>query len=254
MSDSYRTEAFARAYYFKPNQQNRDRLVFATEPVLRSIISKVRVPGDYARPKELYQVGVIAVLQALDLFDPNTGVRFVTFAYSRIRGEIIDYLRRLDPLPRRRRVKVARARHAFDKMAQLTGSEPSETAVAQAMGVEVSEYRTIEVDSTRRHLSYLFDERGQEEGMRLVDMVADESAVELFHSLEWSDICFYLDELANDFTARERMILELNYGEELTLAEIGLLLGVSEARVSQLRKAILGKLGRRIEGELKTAA
>jgi RNA polymerase sigma factor for flagellar operon FliA len=255
MSESFGAERFACAYYHDRSQGHRDQVVFASEPIIRSIISKTRLPGDdFARPEELFQVGVIAVLQALDQFDPHTGVRFVTFAYPRIRGEIIDYLRRLDPLPRRRRVKVAKARHAFDQMAQSMGSDPTETMVAEAMGVGIEEYRTIEGDSVRRQMAYLFDERGEEWGMCLVDTMPDENADDPFRNMEWSDIRTYLDALSFCLTERERSIVELNYGEDLTLAEIGMLLGISEARVSQLRKGILSKLGRRIESTLRTAA
>ena len=255
MSELIGAERHALAYSSNKTQENRDRLVFAAEPVIRSIISKIRTPGDdLSKPDELYQVGVIAVLQALDQFDPSTGVRFVTFAYPRIRGEIVDFLRRLDPLPRRRRVKVAHARSTFDRVAQQTGNAPSESEVADAMGVQVSAYRVIQSDSARRQVTYLFDNGGEEEGLRLVDVVADETAISQFESMEWEDIRSYLDQLATLLSERDRTIIELNYGEELTLAEIGLLLGISEARVSQLRKTILNKLAAVIEPALKTAA
>ncbi|NQV71839.1 sigma-70 family RNA polymerase sigma factor [bacterium] len=255
MSELEGAEHFATAYYTHKTQENRDRLVFATEPVLRSIISKIRTPGDdLARPEELYQVGVIAVLQALDQYDPSTGVRFVTFAYPRIRGEIVDYLRRLDPLPRRRRVKVAHARYTFDRLAQQMGGEPTESDIATAMGVDVPAYRVIKSDTVRRQMDYLFDDRGEEEGLRLVDLMPDSTAVARFESMEWQDIRTYLDNLSMTLSERDRTIIELNYGEDLTLSEIGMLLGVSEARVSQLRKSILSKLARCVEPSLRTAA
>lgn len=260
MSESFGAEHYASAYYASANhttkaQEHRDNLVFAMEPVVKSIISRISVPGDdLARPEELYQVGVLAVLQALDQFNPATGVRFVTFAFPRIRGEVVDFLRRLDPLPRRRRVKVAHARHSFDRVAQQLGAVPSESAVAEVMGITVSAYRSIEVDAGRRQMSYLFDSRDEEEGLRLVDMLEDHSATDPFENMEWEDIKRYLDGISSTLSDRDRTILELNYGEDLTLSEIGTILGVSEARVSQLRKTILVKLNHMVERTLRPAA
>lgn len=256
MSEINGAELYAKAYSEERTQENRDRLVFASEPIIRSIISKIRVPGDdLARPDELFQVGVIAVLQALDLYNPATGVQFITFAYPRIRGEIVDYLRRLDPLPRRRRAKVARAREAFDTVSQMIGAIPCEEQIAVQMGVGVAEYRTIESDASRRHMSYLFDAYSEEEeGLRLVDTVADQYASDLFNSMEWEDIRLYLNVLSDELSERDRTIVELNYGEDLTLSEIGLILGISEARVSQLRKSILTRMAAKVEPALRTAA
>ena len=181
-------------------------------------------------------------------------MRFVTYAYPRIRGEIVDYLRRLDPLPRRRRVKVAHARHTFDRLAQRLGGEPTESDIATAMGVDVPAYRVIKSDTTRRQMDYLFDDKGEEEGLRLVDLVQDTTAVDRFESMEWQDISAYLNTISMKLSERDRTIIELNYGEDLTLSEIGILLGISEARVSQIRKSILSKMARYVEPSLRRAA
>ncbi len=256
MSASLGAEHYAVAHSEHRTQENRDRLVFASEPVIRSIISKIRVPGDdLAHPDELFQVGVIAVLQALDAYNPETGVQFITFAYPRIRGEIVDYLRRLDPLPRRRRAKVARAREAFDSLSQVIGGTPCESQIAGQMGVGIAELRIIESDANRRHMSYLYDAYSDEdEGLRLVDTVADQNALDQFDAMDWDDIYQYLDLLSAELSQRDRTIIELNYGEDLTLSEIGQLLGISEARVSQLRKSILSRMASKIEPTLRTAA
>ena len=255
MSSSNRAEQHARAYHTERTQENRDQVVFAAEPVIRSIISRMTLPGDdLARPEDLFHMGVCAVLQSLDQYDPSNGVQFITFAYPRIRGEIVDYLRRLDPLPRRRRIKVAAARHASDRMAQVAGCIPSATAVANELGIEERELRVIELDATRRNMSYLFDSHREGEGLRLVECLEDKTATDRMDEMETSDIRRYLDACVSDFPERDRVILDLYFREDMTLSEIGQLLGLSEARVSQLRRAALNKLVGMVEENLRTAA
>jgi len=255
MSELQGAERWAVAFHAQPCQENRDAVVFATEPVIRSIISKISRPGDVlAQADELFNVGVIATLQALDQFDPSINRRFITFAYPRIRGEIIDFLRRLDPLPRRRRAKVARERETRERLSQRTGDSPSEPELAHEMQVSVGELRVIRMDAMRRFQDSLDEVHDQESGLRLVDVVPDAVAGEAFERMDWEDIRRHLDRCARVLDDRDRTILELYFGEELTLSEIGALLGVSEARISQLRRHALERMAGAVEPELQTAA
>ena len=248
-------ERWAVAYHTYPSQEHRDAVVYSTEPIIRSIISKITLPSDtLAQPDELFNIGVIATLQALDQFDPAINRRFITFAYPRIRGEIIDYLRRLDPLPRRRRAKVARERQATERLAQVHGAEPNEAAVAQNLDVSVADLRVIRCDAGRRFRDSLDEIRDEEQGLRLVDMMSDETAEDAFKAREWADVREHLLACTEGLDERDRVILDLYFGEDLTLSDIGALLGVSEARVSQLRRAALDHLARFVEPELRTAA
>lgn len=255
METLHGADHWAIVYHEQPCQSHRDAVVFAIEPIIRSIISKISRPGDdLAQPDELFSVGVVAALQALDQFDPAINLRFITFAYPRIRGEIIDFLRRLDPLPRRRRAKVAHERDTTQRLAQLNGDEPSEVEVAEAMHVTVSDLRVIRCDASRRYVDSLDVVRDEEHGLRLVDMIEDVDAREGFEHHDWEDIRAHLDMCSGSLDDRDRTILELYFGESLTLAEIGSLLSISEARVSQLRRGALDRLARAVEPSLRWAA
>jgi len=197
---------------------------------------------------------VIAVLQSLDQFDPAINQRFITFAYPRIRGEMIDYLRRLDPLPRRRRAKVARVREAGDRLAQSLGETPAERQLAENMGITEHDLRVIQCDGSRRHRSSLDEVLDTDGGLTLVDLTEDKTALESFEAMEWKDVRMHLETCADALTDRDRTILELYFGEGLTLSDIGAFLGISEARVSQLRKAALGRLQNSVDPVLRTAA
>lgn len=247
-------DQLALEYTEHPTQQNRDRVCLATEALVRSIIGRVNRPSDdLADPDELYQVGMLAVLQSLDKYDPSEGVRFSSFAYVRIRGAIIDYIRHLDPLPRSRRVKVARVRRATDTVSQRLGGVPSEHDVAMELGVTPTEVRKIRSFSTVRHMESLSTPRTPG-GLRLLDCMTDDSAGDRQDSMEWEDVGRYLSSLAHILSPRERLILELYYVEDLTLAEIGDFLGISEARVSQIRKKTLETLRAHVDQELQNAA
>lgn len=255
MSQLQGAERWAVAFHARPCQQHRDAVVFATEPIIRSILSKISLPADaLANPEELFNVGVIATLQALDQFDPTINRRFITFAYPRIRGEIIDFLRRLDPLPRRRRAKVAHERQTREQLCQTHGHQPCEVHVAEAMKVSLPELRVIRMDATRRFQESLDAVHDEESGLRLVDIVEDHEASEAFEKMDWADIRRHLDRCTRTLDERDRMILELYFGEDLTLSEIGTLLGVSEARISQLRRAALKRMAAAVESDLRTAA
>ena len=244
----------ALEYCQDPTQANRDRVCLATEALVRSIIGRINRPNDeMADPDELYQVGILAVLQSLDKYDPTEGVRFSSFAYVRIRGAIIDYIRHLDPLPRNRRVKVARLRRAADTVSQRMGDMATEEDVALELGMTPAEVRKINSFTALRHPESLTTPRTPG-GMRLLDCMTDDSAGERLRSMEWSDVGRHISSLAHMLSERERLILELYYVEELTLAEIGGLLGVSEARISQIRKKSLETLRANVDQELQNAA
>ncbi|MEQ9105133.1 MAG: sigma-70 family RNA polymerase sigma factor [Rhodothermales bacterium] len=246
-------EECALAFVAEPVQAHRDRVVAAMEPVIRSIIAKLPLPSDVlAQASELVQVGVIATLQALDQFDPTTGTRFVTYAYARIRGEIVDHLRRLDPLPRRRRAKVAAARHAEDLLAQRLGDEPGMAPVAASMGISIDQLDGIRHDAWRRH-GISLDAQDDEE-CRLLELVPDPSGQEGYAVYEWSDVRAHLEQAQARLSERERTILELYFNEGLTQTEIGALLGITEARVSQIRRRSLDVLEQALEPTLRYAA
>lgn len=253
MSSFTSIEQAAAAFVADPTQSRRDDVALSMEPVIRSIISKLHLPSDeLARPEELYQVGIIAVLQSLDQFDTGSGARFVTFAYARIRGEIIDYLRRLDPLPRRRRAKVASLRAMEDRLSQTEGFRPGTFQVASAMGLTSDDVERIRHDALQRGRVSLFDSR--EDELSLVDVLEDGSCMESFDALEWADIRRHMDRASEALSDRDRTILELYFGEGLTQQEIGAVLGVTEARVSQIRHRALSRMALRIEPSLRQAA
>jgi len=249
------SDRLARAFASNPTRENRDRAALATSPLIRSIISRINVPDHpLAHPDELFQVGMIAVLQSLDQYDSSMDVRFSSFAYVRIRGAIIDFLRRLDPLPRRRRARVARAIRTCDVISQRDLEEPDDERLAEAMDLDVRQVREIRSDFLRRVRVSLSSPLSSEGEGRLRDVLIADAGEPLQETFENRDLRRYLLVLKDVLTPREQSVLELYYEEGLKQATIAELLDVSEARISQIRKAALRRLSERAEPALRTAA
>jgi RNA polymerase sigma factor for flagellar operon FliA len=203
---------------------------------------------------ELVSVGVLGLVEAANRYQPSLGVPFDAFARRRIHGAMLDALREVDWAPRSlRRLRrdvdaaIARLRHEL-------GREPQEHEVASALHLSPAQYeraledlRTLEV-ATIRQL-----ETTNDDGETLLDVAIDPgegAAVQL----ERKELRQQLATALATLPERERQILALSYEEELTLAEIGQVLGVSESRVCQLRSLAISRLRTTLRDSLQMGA
>ncbi len=255
MSSTYKTEDHVRAWLAHPTQANRDRVVSSMDPIIRHIISGLRAPvGDILSFDDLFQAGVVGVLQALDQYRSERDVRFVTFSWVRIRGEIIDLMRRVDSLPRRRRAKVAGMYRVENELAQQHGAWPTVQDVASALDVDVSHVEATRLDARRRERLSLHAPVGDSSETELVEMLENTMASEAFEDAEWADVSRHLARAGKGLSEREKDILDLFFREGCTQVEIGALYGISEARVSQIRRRALEKMRPSVEVSLRQAA
>jgi len=214
----------------------REQLILQYAPLVRYVVGRMAVTLPATVDQEdLYGYGVIGLIHAIERFSPERGVKFETFAITRIRGAIIDELRSQDWVPRSVR---SRARELSTAIAQLEAQlsrAPSEEEIAKAMGLSLMELHAIQGEATSPFLS--LDELVQ---------VGDDG-----HSVTWMDAQVddkpgpmaqleegeFVEQMAQAIDAlpeRERLLLSLYYHEGLTLKEIGAVMGVSESRVCQL--------------------
>ncbi len=255
MSTSYKTEEYVRAWLADPVQKRRDRVVSSMEPVIRHIISGLRAPGaDIMTHDDLFQAGVVGLLQALDQYRSDMEVRFVTFSWVRIRGEIIDLLRRMDPLPRRRRATVAALYRVENELAQQYGEWPAVQDVARTLCVDPARVETTRLDARWRERLSLHAPVGESGNSEFLDLLENPLATERFDDAEWADVARHLAQIGSRLSAREQEILNLFFNEGLTQAEIGAFYGISEARVSQVRRRALEKMRPSVESSLRQAA
>ncbi len=193
--------------------------------------------------EDLEGYGVLGLIQALDRFKPQRGVRFETYALSRIRGAVLDYLRSLDPLTRGERQDLRRVLEVWQKWEAEKGKEPTLEELSGATGLSVREITWL----VERRKPMLFFEKEEELSERDVAEIPDPVSV-----LENQELLEYLGKLIDELPERERLILSLYYFEGLTLREIGEVLSLSEGRVSQILTRVLLRLRVRLkmwEGE-----
>jgi RNA polymerase sigma factor for flagellar operon FliA len=250
------TEQLWRVFKGSSDRAAREKLILHYASLVKYVAGRLAVglPStvDF---DDLISCGTFGLIDAVEKFEPDRGVKFETYALARIRGAIIDGLP--DWVPRSLRQKARQFELASQKLETQLGRAASDAELAQALGVSAEEYHGLLSELACTTLSSL-DEvwRGGEEGSegtRLVDGLADENATDPLASTEFSELKRALAAAIDQLPERERLVVALYYREGLTLKEIGRVLEVTEARVSQIHtKAVLrlrGKLARWREGQ-----
>lgn len=230
-----------------PSARNREAVVLAAVPLVRSIVGRLNIPDHpLASREDLESVGQLGLLQALDGYDPERGTPFVSYAYGRIRGALVDYLRSIDALPRERRRLLAEAHQAMDNLRQELGEEPSDQDVAAYMDMTLVEYHTLLRDAQCRFSLSLHAPVGGEDDHTVLESIPNEDTLAAFEAIDRESLKDYIQTLINELPEREQTILALYYFENLTLREIAVLMDRTEARISQ----ILAKVLKTLRGQL----
>jgi RNA polymerase sigma factor for flagellar operon FliA len=221
----------------------------AALPLVRSIIGKISVPDHLlAAHEDLENVGIVGLLEALDNYDPEKA-RFATHAYRRIRGNIIDYLRSIDVLSRSKRKKMGAVQEALSTLRQMLGREPSDEDVADYMGLSLDDYHDLLRDAQRR-FSLSLSRPIDDDEQTMLDVLPNDDAEAGFERFEKASTQKHLKELIQTLPERQQTILGLYYTEDLTLSEIGDVLDLSAARISQL----LGKIQLTLQSKMEEHA
>lgn len=237
----------------------RDEMILQHLPLVTFVVN--RLSTDRTRTlgldrEDAMGFGVEGLIQAVDGFDRTRGTSFASFAVQRIRGSILDAVRRQDPLPRSLRRSTREVEQAAQELATQLGRWPSHRELAMRMGKSLQEVLEIQRHAASRFVSLenvLQDGAGDGSGQRYDPADADDRgdpalAAEHSASLE------VLDQALAALNERDREILRLRYGESRPFHEVGKLLGLSESRVCQLHKRILRQLKRYMAASLEEAA
>jgi RNA polymerase sigma factor for flagellar operon FliA len=221
-----------------------NELVVLHEPLVKRIAYHLmsRLPAS-VQADDLIQAGMIGLIEASRKFDPEQGASFETYAGIRIRGAMLDEIRRTDWTPRSVHRKAREVAEAVRRIENEKGRDARDVEVAKEMGLELDEYHKILQDSTGCRI-FSFEDPGMlgEEGAQNSSRHADQP----LETLQKSD---FKQGLANEIKGlpeRERLVMALYYDEELNLREIGEILGVSESRVCQIHGQALIRLRARM--------
>jgi RNA polymerase sigma factor for flagellar operon FliA len=227
------------------DQSLRERLILHYSPLVKYVAGRVGVglPPNIEQA-DLVSYGIFGLIDAIEKFDLERAIKFETYAISRIRGAIIDELRAIDWIPRSVRYKAREVEKAYAQLEATLKRTPSESEVADAMGISMGELRQIFSQVSFVNVVAL-DELlnvGGEKGdkLSLVDTLEDHKAEDPVAAFESEETKYLLAKAINMLPEREKIVVTLYYYEGLTLAEIGQVLGVTESRICQMHtKAVL---------------
>jgi RNA polymerase sigma factor for flagellar operon FliA len=224
-------------------RDRRDALVIRHAPLVRSMAQRLarRLPSQVDL-SELVSAGMLGLIDAASRYKDSLGVPFDAFARRRVHGAMLDALRALDWAPRSLRRLRRDVDAAIASLRRDGGREPSEQEIAAAMGLTAAEYvatldqlRALEIGNARQV------EASTEDGRSRLELCIDPSDGPAV-LLERQELREHLAVAIGKLPERERQILALYYEEELTLAEIGAVIGVGESRVSQIRSQTMARL------------
>lgn len=225
---------------------SRQELVLKYLPLVKYHVNRLAVkPPQHLEQEDLVSYGVIGLMEAIERFDPSRGVNFETFASQRIRGAVLDALRRAHWAPRTLIEKLRRVSEVYRRLQQEQGGEVTDAEIAAAAEMTVSElWDLMERGSQMAILSledYLFNQDG-DGGITRGEMLVDDCSPDPVAQNEQQELHQALVEGLHQLKEKDSLILNLYYYEGLTLKEIGKILGVSESRVCQLHGRAITKL------------
>ncbi len=196
---------------------------------------KARIPA-FMELDELVQVGMIGLLEASRAFDPGKGIEFENFAHSRVRGAMLDEVRRLSFLPRSAVAFNKEHNTTVHALAAELGRTPTQAEIAEYMGKDLEDFHK-ERGKAKRFETYSMEVVTEE-----VMTIADDSSQQPEVIVEEAQFMDAVTDAIAQLPEREQLVMQLYYVEEFNLKEIGETLGVSESRVSQILSSVVKKL------------
>ncbi len=252
------TQSLWREFKRTGDRALRDRLILTYAPLVKYVAGRLGsgLPA-HVEEGDLVSYGLLGLIGAIERFDPERDVKFETYAIARIKGSIIDELRSMDWVPRSVR---ARARDIERSIAALEGKlhrAPNDEEIAAHLGITEEEFQDSLLEISRSSIAALDELWAGSSGgdpVALIDTIEDPEAPEPQSAMAHTELREALGEAIARLPEREKLVVTLYYYEELTLREIGEVLGVTESRVSQLHTKAILRLKARLGGSSTTAA
>ena len=239
----------AYAAFGNLNQAERERLLLDQLPQVKYIAKRIhdRLPP-HVLLEDLIHAGILGLIEAVQRFDPARHVDLKSYAKYRIHGAILDSLRDLDWSPRPLRRNARRIEEAHRKLSARLGYSPSDSQLAEELGMSLDKFQHLLGELRGLDLRSLQSETMEEGCDRGVSALGSSTAAEdPFLLCLRSEMMGLLAEAMGELPKRECRLLALYYDEELTMRKVGAVLGIGEARVSQLHSATVIRLRARME-------
>ncbi len=240
-------------YKKEGSEECREKLILHYAPLVKYVAGRVSsgLPANIEY-SDLVSYGIFGLIDAIEKYDPFRGIKFETYAISRIKGAIIDELRALDWVPRSVRFKARELEKVFVALESELKRIPTDEEVARELGISLDEYYHLLNQMSLISLVALDDlwNVGGEKGdkLSLVETIEDSRAKDPSKSYELEERKKILADSINRLPEREKIVITLYYYEGLTLKEIGEILGVTESRVCQMHTKAILRLKSRLSG------
>lgn len=228
-------------------RKERERMVTDQLPQVRYLAKRVheRLPP-HVPLEDVVHAGILGLMDAADKYDPGKGVQFSTYAKFRIRGAMLDYLRELDWSPRELRRQARRLEQATAKLAGELGRAANEPELATEMEIDLGELQELRGQLRGLEVTSLSGEPADNSEDATLTLVAGRFEDDPFQVCHRGEMLRLLARAIDELPERERQILTLYYYEELTMKEVGAVLGVGESRVSQIHTVAVGRVRARL--------
>jgi len=230
----------------------RDRLILTYAPLVKYVAGRLGsgLPA-HVDEGDLVSYGLLGLIGAIERYDPARDIKFETYAIARIKGAIIDELRALDWVPRSVRSRAREIERAIAELEAKLGTAPTDEQIAAKVGISVEELEESLTDISRSSiaaLDELWSVSGDGDQVSLMDTIEDITGPRPADILDAAEVREALADAIARLPEREKLVVTLYYYEELTLREIGEVLGVTESRVSQLHTKAILRLKARLAG------
>jgi RNA polymerase sigma factor FliA len=229
-----------------------EQTVLQYAPLIKYVASRLalRLPSHISQ-EDLISSGILGLIDAVHKFDPGKNISFKTYAEFRIKGAMLDELRSLDWIPRSVRKKASLIEKAYGKMEKRLGRPAEAEEVAQLLGLELGEFQQLMDETKAVSLITLDGPCSHPDGRSglsdndLQEVLPDEKVEDSFLSVHLSELQDIMVEAIEALPDKEKLLISLYYYEELTMKEIGQIMGYTESRISQMHTQAMYRLRHR---------
>src|SRR5271166_369782 len=243
-----------RRYKSDGDSRVRERLVVAYSPLVKYVAGRTAAGlPPHVEEADLISYGLVGLISAIERFDLSRDIKFETYAIMRIKGAIIDELRSMDWVPRSVRARAREVERANAKLENALQRSPTDEEIAEELGVTVEELNESLLAISHSSMVALdelwsvSDSSGDQ--VSLMDTIEDHAAPDPAKALDVGDLKDRIADSIAKLPEREKLVIALYYYENLTLREIGEVLGVTESRVSQMHTKAVLRLRSRMQEE-----
>jgi len=234
-------------FFRKRDNENRNILILQYLPIVKYTAERIhaRLPKN-VELDDLISVGIFGLTVAINMFNPELGAKFETYCVQRVRGSILDELRKTDWIPRLVRARAHQLSRATQKLETLLGRLPTDTELAEELKLDMNHFHHLQRDANAISLVSLSNKFSDSEGyndFNEIDVIENQRSRDPLIEAQKHDMKEFV---SKGFSTAEKLTITLYYYEEMTMKEVGKTLGISESRVSQMHSSIIARLKARM--------